>query len=189
MFQSKHQRCYKLLSLQEALLLTQLLLVIIPVALQISLKNALGPDSIKGFGDSELSWCNTPYLRSQAFEQSLNPEQQIYKVHKECQELAITTPSSLARTCVDLANKAGCVGRKTLKPTCQTCKETLAFGWDLQTGSLPKYKFLDLFLPPVFIFLFLFYSFASETCAGLMLFNVPFATVATKSQQTLLLKQ
>jgi len=51
MFQSRHHRCYKLLSLLEALLLTQLLLVIIPAALQINLKNALGPESIKGLGD------------------------------------------------------------------------------------------------------------------------------------------
>lgn len=164
MFQSKHQRCYKLLSLQEALLLTQLLLVIIPAALQISLKNALGPDSIKGFGDSALSWCNTPYLRSQAFEQSLNSEQQIYKVHKECQELAITTPSSLACTCTDLANKAGWVGRETLKPTCQICKEILAFGWDLQIGSLPKYNFLGFFAPfTYFPFSFFLLSFR-ELC-------------------------
>lgn len=48
MFQSEHHRCYKLLSLSEALLLTQLLLVIIPAALQISLKKSTGARFNKG---------------------------------------------------------------------------------------------------------------------------------------------
>jgi len=63
---------------------------------------------------------------------------------------AVTTPSSLASTCLDLANKAGWVGRGTLKPTWQTCKEILVFGQDLQTRSLPKYGFVAIF--PFFFF-------------------------------------
>lgn len=71
--------------------------------------------------------------------------------------LAITTPSSLACACLDLANKAGWVGRETLKPTCQTCKEILAFCWDLQTGSLPKHNFAG-FPPLLYLFSFFFFS-------------------------------